>query len=100
MLRFADLIDKHNDELGALETWDNGKPYEQAAKVEVPMVSRLMRYYAGRLHLSVLCRKHQRYHGLTLLIDHQNLVCSFRMGRQDTWADCPSGWASPCAGFA
>ncbi|KAJ3699291.1 hypothetical protein LUZ61_002996 [Rhynchospora tenuis] len=47
LLRFADLIDKHNDELAALETWDNGKPYEQAAKVEVPMFSRLMRYYAG-----------------------------------------------------
>lgn len=50
MLRFADLIDKHNDELATLETWDNGKPYEQAAGVEVPMLSRLMRYYAGRLH--------------------------------------------------
>ncbi|XP_051203767.1 aldehyde dehydrogenase family 2 member B7, mitochondrial [Lolium perenne] len=47
LLRFADLIDKHNDDIAALETWDNGKPYEQAAKIEVPMVSRLMRYYAG-----------------------------------------------------
>jgi len=41
------LIEKHNDELAALETWDNGKPYEQAAQIEVPMVARLMRYYAG-----------------------------------------------------
>lgn len=47
LLRFADLIEKHNDELAALETWDNGKPYEQAAQIEVPMVARLMRYYAG-----------------------------------------------------
>jgi aldehyde dehydrogenase (NAD+) len=47
LLRFADLIEKHNDELAALETWDNGKPYEQAALIEVPMVARLMRYYAG-----------------------------------------------------
>ncbi|KAB1207917.1 Aldehyde dehydrogenase family 2 member B4, mitochondrial [Morella rubra] len=47
LLRFADLIEKHNDELAALETWDNGKPYEQAATIEVPMVARLMRYYAG-----------------------------------------------------
>lgn len=46
-MRFADLIEKHNDELAALETWDNGKPYEQAAKIEVPMVARLIRYYAG-----------------------------------------------------
>lgn len=48
LLRFADLVEKHNDEIAALETWDNGKPYEQAAKIEVPMFVRLMRYYAGR----------------------------------------------------
>lgn len=47
MLRFADLIEEHNDEIAALETWDNGKPYEQAANAEIPMVARLMRYYAG-----------------------------------------------------
>uniref|UniRef100_A0ACD5XXL7 Uncharacterized protein n=1 Tax=Avena sativa TaxID=4498 RepID=A0ACD5XXL7_AVESA len=47
LLRCADLIDKHNDEIAALEAWDNGKPYEQAAQIEVPMVARLMRYYAG-----------------------------------------------------
>ena len=43
ILRFADLIEKHNDEIAALETWDNGKPYEQDAKVEVPLMIRLMR---------------------------------------------------------
>ena len=48
LLRFADLLEKHNDEIAALETWDNGKPFEQAAKAEVPLVIRLMRYYAGR----------------------------------------------------
>ncbi|VAI72910.1 unnamed protein product [Triticum turgidum subsp. durum] len=47
LLRFADLIEKHNDDIAALETWDNGKPYEQAAHIEVPMLVRLMRYYAG-----------------------------------------------------
>lgn len=47
MLRAADLIEKHNDELATLETWDNGKPYAQAAGIEVPMVVRLIRYYAG-----------------------------------------------------
>ncbi|ONK69457.1 uncharacterized protein A4U43_C05F23080 [Asparagus officinalis] len=47
LLRFADLIEKHNDEIAALETWDNGKPYEQAAQVEIPMLTRFMRYYAG-----------------------------------------------------
>jgi len=46
-LRFADLLEKHNDEVAAIETWDSGKTYEQAAKVEIPMVVRLFRYYAG-----------------------------------------------------
>ena len=47
MYRFADLLEKHSDEVAALETWDNGKPYEQAANVELPMVIRVFRYYAG-----------------------------------------------------
>ncbi|KAG7979596.1 hypothetical protein I3843_05G138400 [Carya illinoinensis] len=60
VLRFADLIEKHNDELAALETWDSGKPYEQSAKVEVPMLTRLMRYYAGWA---------DKIHGLTVPAD-------------------------------
>ena len=46
-MRTADLIEKHNDEIAALETWDNGKPYEQSAQIEIPMLVRLVRYYAG-----------------------------------------------------
>eukprot|EP00257_Ricinus_communis_P019581 XP_015578608.1 aldehyde dehydrogenase family 2 member B7, mitochondrial [Ricinus communis] len=65
MLRFADLIEKHNDELAALETWDNGKPYEQAAKGEIPMVARLFRYYAGWA---------DKIHGLTVPADGQHHV--------------------------
>ncbi|RZC59139.1 hypothetical protein C5167_006455 [Papaver somniferum] len=60
LLRFVDLIDKHTDELAALETWDNGKPHAQAAKVEVPMFSRLFRYYAGWA---------DKIHGLTVQAD-------------------------------
>ncbi|XP_030499479.2 aldehyde dehydrogenase family 2 member B7, mitochondrial [Cannabis sativa] len=62
LLRFADLLEKHNDELAKLETWDNGKPYEQAAKIEVPMVVRLIRYYAGWV---------DKIHGLTAPADGQ-----------------------------
>ncbi|MQL77241.1 hypothetical protein Taro_009648 [Colocasia esculenta] len=58
--RFANLIEKHNDEIAALETWDNGKPYEQAALVEVPMLVRLLRYYAGWA---------DKIHGLTAQAD-------------------------------
>ncbi|OIT02921.1 aldehyde dehydrogenase family 2 member b7, mitochondrial [Nicotiana attenuata] len=47
LLRLADLIKKHDDQIATLETWDTGKPYEQASEIEVPMVVRLLRYYAG-----------------------------------------------------
>lgn len=47
-MQFADLVEKHSNELAALETWNNGKPYEQAAKSELPMLARLFRYYAGK----------------------------------------------------
>ncbi|XP_014512476.1 aldehyde dehydrogenase family 2 member B7, mitochondrial-like isoform X1 [Vigna radiata var. radiata] len=60
ILRCADILEKHNDEVAAIETWDNGKPYEQAAKVEIPMVVRLFRYYAGWA---------DKIHGLTVPAD-------------------------------
>lgn len=49
LLRFADLVEKHTEELAALETWNNGKPYEQSAKSELPLLARLFRYYAGEI---------------------------------------------------
>ena len=49
LYRFADLVDKHSEELATLETWDNGKPYEQSALSEIPTFSRLFRYYAGMI---------------------------------------------------
>ncbi|KNA25410.1 hypothetical protein SOVF_006850 [Spinacia oleracea] len=60
LLKFADLLEQHTDEIAALETWDNGKPYEQAAKVELPMCVRIMRYYAGWA---------DKIHGLTVPAD-------------------------------
>ncbi|KAL6497460.1 Aldehyde dehydrogenase 2 member B4, mitochondrial [Orobanche gracilis] len=47
ILRFADLVEKNIEELSQLETWDNGKPYEQALTVELPIFVRLFHYYAG-----------------------------------------------------
>lgn len=52
MLRLADLVEKNTDELAALETWDNGKTYEQAIG-EVEVLARLFRYYAGQDWLSI-----------------------------------------------
>lgn len=60
ILRFADLVEKHSDELAALETWDNGKTFDQAAKTEVPSFVRLFHYYAGWA---------DKIHGLTVPAD-------------------------------
>ncbi|GMY24894.1 aldehyde dehydrogenase family 2 member B4, mitochondrial-like [Fagus crenata] len=60
LLRFADLVEKHSEELAALETWNNGKPYEQAAKSELPLLIRLFHYYAGWA---------DKIHGLTVPAD-------------------------------
>lgn len=60
LLRFADLLEKNAEKLAQLETWDNGKPYEQALNVEVPICVRLIRYYAGWA---------DKIHGLTVPAD-------------------------------
>ncbi|XP_011044320.1 PREDICTED: aldehyde dehydrogenase family 2 member B4, mitochondrial-like [Populus euphratica] len=65
MLRFADLVDKHRDELAALESWNSGKPYEQSAKSELPSFARLFRYYAGWA---------DKIHGLTVPADSNHYV--------------------------
>ena len=45
--RLADLVDANADELGLLETQDNGKPYFEARRIDVPSVAQTLRYYAG-----------------------------------------------------
>ena len=45
--KVGDLIDKYNEELGTLETLDNGKPIFESRQVDLPMVAEVFRYYAG-----------------------------------------------------
>ena len=45
--RLADLIEKHTDELAALESLDNGKPVAVAKAVDVPASVGCYRYFAG-----------------------------------------------------
>lgn len=45
--RLADLIEANADELGELETRDNGKPYFESRKVDLPSVVNNFRYFAG-----------------------------------------------------
>ena len=45
--KLADLIEANADELGELETRDNGKPYFESRKVDLPSVVANFRYFAG-----------------------------------------------------
>ncbi len=45
--KVGDLIDKYNEEVGTLETLDNGKPIFESRQVDMPMVAEVFRYYAG-----------------------------------------------------
>lgn len=45
--KIGDLIDKYNEELGTLETIDNGKPIFESCQVDMPMVAEVFRYFAG-----------------------------------------------------
>ncbi len=46
MLKFADLLVKHGDELALLETLDMGKPIKYSLSVDVPATARCIRWYA------------------------------------------------------
>ncbi|XP_059976650.1 aldehyde dehydrogenase, mitochondrial isoform X2 [Lagenorhynchus albirostris] len=58
--RLADLIERDRTYLAALETLDNGKPYVISYLVDLDMVLRCLRYYAGWA---------DKYHGKTIPID-------------------------------
>ncbi|KAG5840259.1 hypothetical protein ANANG_G00186920 [Anguilla anguilla] len=45
--RLADRIERDAAYLAELETLDNGKPYAVAYSVDIPMVVKFLRYYAG-----------------------------------------------------
>lgn len=47
MYKLADLLEKHQDELAALETLDNGKPFGFSKAVDVGLSIKTYRYYAG-----------------------------------------------------
>ncbi|XP_050605730.1 aldehyde dehydrogenase, mitochondrial [Macaca thibetana thibetana] len=58
--RLADLIERDRTYLAALETLDNGKPYVTSYLVDLDMVLKCLRYYAGWA---------DKYHGKTIPID-------------------------------
>ncbi len=46
LLRFADQIERHADELALLETLDMGKPISDVRSIDLPEVLRTIRYFA------------------------------------------------------
>jgi acyl-CoA reductase-like NAD-dependent aldehyde dehydrogenase len=47
LLRIADLIETHADELAELETLDNGKTISESRHVDIPAAAATFRYYGG-----------------------------------------------------
>ncbi len=47
MYRLADAIEDQIDELAAMETLDNGKPFSESRNGDLPLVIDCLRYYAG-----------------------------------------------------
>lgn len=47
LLRLADLIEGHTEELAQLETLDTGKPLWETTNFDIPMTAELYRYYGG-----------------------------------------------------
>src|SRR3954471_24017668 len=50
LYRLADLVEKHKEELAALESLDNGKPYADALNADLALTVKCYRYYAGWPH--------------------------------------------------
>lgn len=45
--RIGDLLEQSAEELGRLETLDNGKPIFESCQIDLPMAAEVFRYYAG-----------------------------------------------------
>jgi aldehyde dehydrogenase len=49
LLRVADRIEEHLEELAVAETWDNGKPIRETLGADLPLAADHFRYFAGAL---------------------------------------------------
>jgi aldehyde dehydrogenase (NAD+) len=47
MYKLADLMEENTETLSTIETWDNGKPYNDSLSIDVPESISTIRYYAG-----------------------------------------------------
>ncbi|XP_078432237.1 aldehyde dehydrogenase family 2 member C4-like [Wolffia australiana] len=68
MLKFADLIDQHTEELSSLEAADGGKLFSGLKFMEIPFCGEILRYFAGaadKIHGETL-KMSRELHGYTL----------------------------------
>jgi aldehyde dehydrogenase len=49
LLRIADRMEEHLEELAVAETWDNGKPVRETLAADLPLAVDHFRYFAGAL---------------------------------------------------
>ncbi|XP_068647427.1 aldehyde dehydrogenase family 2 member C4-like [Aristolochia californica] len=57
MMKFADLIDQHSEELAAIDSLDAGKLFSNGKAMDIPAAAMMLRYYAGaadKIHGSTL----------------------------------------------
>ena len=47
MMKFADLVDQHAEELAMLDSLDAGKLFTIGKSVDIPSAANMLRYYAG-----------------------------------------------------
>ncbi|KAL2605849.1 hypothetical protein AAZV13_09G150400 [Glycine max] len=69
MMKWADLIDQHVEEIAALDAIDAGKLYHMLKAIEIPATANTIRYYAGaadKIHGEVL-KPAREFHAYTLL---------------------------------
>lgn len=63
LMKLADLVEQHNDELARIESLDNGKPFSISSTFDVPSVAANIRYFAGWA---------DKNHGKTIEVDTQS----------------------------
>ena len=49
LLRIADRMEQHLEDLAVIETWDNGKPVRETLAADLPLAVDHFRYFAGVL---------------------------------------------------
>ncbi len=47
LLKIADRVEQHVEELALVETWENGKPIRETLAADIPLVVDHFRYFAG-----------------------------------------------------